>query len=76
MAPHCTDSSLKRFAHPADPTVALVVDEATPASDAVLILFNALPQSEQEEVVFERISELRLRQLAGGPQAPSLLTDI
>jgi hypothetical protein len=46
------------------------VDEATLASDAVLIVFNALSESEQEEV-YERISELRLRQVAGDESTPA-----
>jgi hypothetical protein len=46
------------------------MEEATRATDAVFILFNALSESEQEEVG-ERINQLRLRQLAGDENAPA-----
>ncbi|MGO9792432.1 MAG: hypothetical protein ACLP8S_23870 [Solirubrobacteraceae bacterium] len=44
--------------------------EATLATDAILILFNALSEREQTEV-FDRVSELRLRQLAGDESEPA-----
>jgi hypothetical protein len=46
------------------------VEESTRAADAVLILFNALSESEQEEVA-QRINELRLRRLAGDEREPA-----
>jgi hypothetical protein len=52
------------------PLLSAALAEATLAADALLILFNSLSESEQEEV-YERISELQLRRLAGNESAPA-----